>query len=169
MILIISSTKGNNLKLSNQISEICSESKIASSVISLEDEDYRLPLYTPDSEATNGVPAQAHNLANKLKQASAFIFCAPEYNGIVPPILNNAIAWISRTDEGDWRSAFNGKFSVIATHSGGGGAKVLNTMRVQLEHLGSIVLPRSILTTYSTPLKPESAKQIVEQLNSYIN
>ena len=167
MILIISSTKGNNLKLSNQISEVCSDLKIGSSVISLE--DYELPLYTPTIEEATGVPEQAHKLADQLKKASAFIFCAPEYNGIVPPIFNNAIAWVSRTDEGDWRSAFNGKFSVTATHSGGGGTKVLNTMRVQLEHLGSIVLPRSILTTYSIPFKPDSVKQIVEQLNSYIS
>ncbi len=167
VILIISSTKENNLKLAEQINEVCQESKIQSSLISLE--DYPMPLYTPSYEEDKGVPEEAHLLAKKLNEAKGLIFCAPEYNGTLPPILNNAIAWISRTDDSNWRSSFNGKFSVVATHSGGGGAKVLNAMRAQLEHLGSIVLPRTILTTYSTPMKVDSVKAIVEQLNSYIN
>lgn len=167
MILILSSTKGNNLKLANDLGGVCQEVEMNSKVISLE--DYSLPLYTPDEEKSNGVPEKAKELAELFKQASGLIFCAPEYNGSTPPIFNNAIAWISRTDENDWRSCFNGKFSVVTTHSGGGGHKVLVAMRSQLEHLGSVVLPRPILTTYSSPLKSDSALAIVEQLKSYIS
>lgn len=167
MILIISSTKGNNLKLANSLSEVCHDLESESQVISLEDFD--LPLFTPTQEASSGVPQEAHRLAKSMKEASALIICAPEYNGGVPPILNNAIAWISRTDELDWRSCFNQKFCVVATHSGGGGHKVLLAMRSILNHLGAIVLPRTILTTYSSPLKPESAQDIVKQLKTYVS
>ncbi len=167
MVLIVSSTKGNNLKLANSLAEVCSELQMESEVINLE--DYGLPLYTPEQESAHGVPQVAHELGELFKKSSALIFCAPEYNGTTPPILNNAIAWLSRTDEGDWRSSFNGKFSIVATHSGGGGAKVLNALRSMLEHLGSVVLPRTILTTYSIPLKKDSAHAILEQLKSFIS
>ncbi len=167
MILIISSTKGNNFKLAGKLADVCSELNIEANVISLE--DYEMPLFTPGEDEKNGVPAQAHELAKILKKSKGLILCAPEYNGTIPPIFNNAIAWVSRTDEGDWRSAFNGKFSVVATHSGGGGAKVLNSMRSMLEHLGAVVLPRTILTTYSIEFKKDSAIAILEQLKGYIS
>lgn len=167
MVLIISSTSGNNFKLANELYEICTDLDMTAQVINLE--DFELPLFTPLEELNHGVPEKAHELANLVKKSKGLVFCAPEYNGTVPPILNNAIAWVSRTDEGDWRSGFNAKFSVIATHSGGGGAKVLNALRSMLEHLGSVVLPRTILTTYSSSLKKESAHAIFEQLKGYIS
>ncbi len=167
MILIISSTKGSNFKLAESLNEVCDQLEIDSQVISLE--DFTMPLFTPGQEESSGVPEEAHRLAQAMKEAKALIFCAPEYNGGVPPIFNNAIAWISRTDELDWRSCFNQKFCVVATHSGGGGHKVLSAMRSILNHLGAIVLPRTILTTYSSPLKPDSAQDIVKQLNTYVS
>jgi chromate reductase, NAD(P)H dehydrogenase (quinone) len=167
MVLIISSTKGNNLTLANALASICKEIDLDHSVISLE--DYNLPLYTPTEEKESGVPKEAHDLAKIFKEAKGFIFCAPEYNGTLPPILNNAVAWISRTDESDWRSCFNSKFSLLSTHSGGGGQKVLNALRTHLEHLGVVVLPRVILTTYSSELKKESAKAMIEQLKAYLS
>jgi NAD(P)H-dependent FMN reductase len=80
--------------------------------------------------------------------------------------MSNAIAWISRAGGEDWRNAFNGKYAAVATHSGGGGQKVLSAMRSQLQHLGTTVLARELLTHYQKALNPDSAKAVLEQLLS---
>lgn len=167
MILIISATKGTNYQLGQDLQKMSSKIGFDAQLISLE--DYSMPLYIPSEEESNGVPDQAHELAKLFKKANALVFCAPEYNGSIPPIFNNSIAWVSRTDSSDWRSSFNGKFCVVATRSGGGGNKVLSAMKGMLEHLGSVVLPRMILTTTSSPLKEESAVAILTQLKNCIH
>jgi NAD(P)H-dependent FMN reductase len=120
-----------------------------------------LPLYSPLTEEK--VPAQALKLAEKLINSKALIFVAPEYNGAVPPVLNNAIAWISRTGK-DWRNAFNGKPAVIATHSGGGGAHVLMAMRSQLSFIGMNVIGRQILTNFGKELNEDSMVAVLDQI-----
>jgi NAD(P)H-dependent FMN reductase len=92
-----------------------------------------------------------------------FIVVAPEYNGVMPPVLNNAISWVSVSTD-DWRLAFNEKIVALATHSGGGGAKGLQAMRIQFQHMGANVLSREILTTYEKPLNEEAANNILDQL-----
>ncbi len=161
-ILLVSATKGNNYKLAESLKVLCDELSVAAKVISLE--DYPLPLYTPAAEG-QGVPTEALNLARELSSARAVVWLSPEYNGTMAPIMNNAIAWVSRSSE-DWRAAFNGKFTVVGTHSGGGGTKVLEAMRSQLQHLGAIVLPRTILTTFQKALNQDSGKGILTQLSA---
>ena len=100
-----------------------------------------------------------------FQNAEGFIFCAPEYNGSSPPILTNTIAWIS-TKSSNWRGAFNGKTALICTHSGGMGNNFIRSLRIQLNHLGVIVLPRAISKTDNSPLKEESASKIIDQLIS---
>lgn len=161
MILFISATRNNNQKLRDTLSELALEMGLKGESICLEDFD--LPVYTPSREA-KGIPDEALRLTDFFTKASGLVFIAPEYNGSIPPILNNAIAWISRSGSEDWRSAFNGKPVVVGTHSGGGGIKVCQAMRSQLEHLGSVVLPRHVVTHFSKQLNKESAMAILTQL-----
>lgn len=163
MHLVISATRGNNHKLSQTIEKSAQELEMETKVICLE--DYDLPVYTPTREK-DGIPAAAIELTKLFSSASSLIFCAPEYNGSIPPIVNNAIAWISRSGSEDWRMAFNGKPAVVATHSGGGGLKVTQAMRAQLEHLGAVVIPRPIVTNFQKELNPESAVAILTQLKA---
>ncbi len=81
----------------------------------------------------------------------------------MPPVLNNAMAWTSRATE-SWRDAFNEKIVGLATHSGGGGQKGLQAMRIQFQHLGANILARELLTTYEKPLNEDSAKIMINQL-----
>ncbi|SKB27966.1 NADPH-dependent FMN reductase [Malaciobacter marinus] len=84
----------------------------------------------------------------------------------MPPVLNNAMAWTSRSTK-DWRDAFNEKVVALATHSGGGGAKGLQAMRIMFQHLGANILAREILTSYDRPLNEETAKNIIKQLANF--
>lgn len=164
MHLIVSATKNNNYKLAQELKNTADAIGMKTELICLEDFD--LPVYTPTLEE-KGVPENAKILTELFTRASGLVFCAPEYNGSMPPIVNNAIAWISRSGNEDWRAAFNGKPSVVATHSGGGGLKVTQSMRAQLEHLGSVVLPRPVVTNFSKPLNLDSARAIMGQLKVF--
>jgi chromate reductase, NAD(P)H dehydrogenase (quinone) len=125
--------------------------------------DFELPLYPADSEEAKN---KALALTEKVKTAKSLLVVAPEYNGSIPPVLNNAIAWIS-TSTKDWRVAFNGKPVALATHSGGGGNHVLLAMRQQFAYIGANVLGRQILTHYQKALAPESATALISELIKY--
>ena len=95
------------------------------------------------------------------------IICGPEYNGSTPPIITNAIAWIS-VGTSYWKDAFRDKVFLIASSSGGPGTKFIATMRLQLEHLGSMIISESISVNDKTPLKEEPAKKILKQFINLI-
>jgi chromate reductase, NAD(P)H dehydrogenase (quinone) len=158
---ILVASSGNNMKLALKLQELAIEQGSKVELIDLV--DLNLPLYSTKEEEKNGVPVQAKELASKILNLKAFIIIAPEYNGVMPPVLNNAMAWTSRSTK-DWRDAFNEKTVGLATHSGGGGTKGLQAMRMMLQHLGANVIAREILTTYEKPLSEDTANNMIIQL-----
>ena len=158
-VSILVSSQGKNLDLGNQFLEYLASKGETAEIIDLSNLD--LPLYSPLTEGS--VPAKVIELTEKLIKSRGIIFVAPEYNGSVPPVLNNAIAWVSRTGD-DWRHAFNGKPAAIATHSGGGGAHVLMAMRLQLSYIGMNVIGRQLLTNYGKELNHDSMALVIDQL-----
>lgn len=158
-ILIASSN--NNQKLGLKLQELALKEGCEVDLINLV--DLRLPLYSTVEEEENGIPETVLDLATRILELKAFIIVAPEYNGVMPPVLNNAMAWTSRATK-DWRDAFNEKIVGLATHSGGGGAKGLQAMRIQFQHLGANILAREILTTYEKPLNEETAIGMINSL-----
>lgn len=159
---ILVASSNNNLKLGQKLAEIATQLDIENELIDLV--DLNLPLYNTKEQEQNGIPDRAKQLAEKILSLKAFIIVAPEYNGVMPAVLNNAMAWTSVSTE-NWRDAFNEKVVGLATHSGGGGTKVLQAMRIQFQHLGANILARELLTTYEKPLNEDSAKNMIEQLN----
>ncbi len=162
---ILLSSSGNNKKLALRLVEIAKEQNCEVTLINLV--DLRLPLYSTVEEAENGIPEIAKELANTILSLKAFIVVAPEYNGVMPPVLNNAMAWTSRATD-NWRDAFNEKIVGLATHSGGGGAKGLQAMRMMFQHLGANILARELLTTYEIPLNEKTAQNIIKQLDKLL-
>jgi NAD(P)H-dependent FMN reductase len=158
---IIVASSGNNYKLALRLQELVLEQNCESQLINLV--DLRLPLYSTKEEGENGIPYVVNKLASDILSLKSFIIVAPEYNGVMPPVLNNAMAWTSRSTK-DWRDAFNEKIVALATHSGGGGAKGLQAMRMMFQHLGANIIARELLTTYEKPLNEETAKNIISQL-----
>lgn len=159
---ILVASANNNQKLGLKLQELALEENCEVELINLV--DLNLPLYSTVEEENNGIPQIATQLAEKILALKAFIIVAPEYNGVMPPVLNNAMAWTSRATK-DWRDAFNEKIVGLATHSGGGGAKGLQAMRIQFQHLGANILARELLTTYEKALNEESARVMIRQLS----
>ena len=160
MYLIFVASLNENMKLASvlqkQVKELGRESEIINLV------DLNLPMYDSFKEEHDGIPKKVLELITKMQNANGYVFVSPEYNFSMPPVLVNAIAWISRTGD-DFRELFALKPIQLATHSGAGGSDVSNAMRIQLVRLGSIVMPREIITTYQTALRPDSSKRILEQ------
>lgn len=158
---ILVASSNNNLKLAKELEGITKELNCEAELINLV--DYDLPLYSTKEEEKNGIPESVLDLATRIMDLKAFIIVAPEYNGVMPPVLNNAMAWTSRATK-NWRDAFNDKVLALATHSGGGGQKGLQAMRIMFQHLGANILAREILTNYEKGLNQDTAKAIIQNL-----
>ena len=61
--------------------------------------DFPLPIYDGDLQAKSGVPKHAINLKRMIGAHHGVLFVSPEYNASVPPLLKNAIDWVSRVHE----------------------------------------------------------------------
>ena len=90
-----------------------------------------------------------------------------EYNGSIPPNLTNLIAWISVCNK-DWRLAFNYKTALIATHSGVGGFNLIQSLRIQLNHIGTLVLPRTITVNNKIKFDKESSTEKILELIKFL-
>ena len=157
-MLILSATSGNNLDLARAFAAEAESQNLSVDLISLP--ELPLPLY--DSVNQEGGNSEGLlKLAKALRDHKSMVVCAPEYNGSIPPVVSNAIAWLSVSTE-DFRALFNGRPVALATHSGGGGQKVCLAMRQQLAHLGCTVLGREVTTK---PANPEAIAAIVSQLS----
>ncbi|MEB3290441.1 MAG: NAD(P)H-dependent oxidoreductase [Leptolyngbya sp.] len=157
-MLILSATNGNNLSLARAFAEEAVKQGLTPEVISLP--DLRLSLY--DSVARDAGPGLAP-LIQALRQHQGLVICAPEYNGSIPPVVSNAMAWLS-VSTGDFRALFNARPLVLASHSGSGGQKVGLAMRQQLSHLGCNVLGREVLANAQKAANPEAIAALVAQL-----
>ena len=160
MHTILVSSLNENMKLAKLLQEQLTSIHIESNIINLV--ELGLPLYDSNKEERDGIPTQIESLMNEMSESPGYLVIAPEYNGSIPPVLSNAIAWISRTGD-DFRRLFNEKVILLATHSGSGGTGVTQAMRAQFMKLGAIILSREIITTYGIGLKKESSLRILQQ------
>jgi chromate reductase, NAD(P)H dehydrogenase (quinone) len=159
-MLILSATNGNNLALAHAFADEATKQGVTAEVVSLP--DLHLPLY--DSVVGEAGPGLAQ-LEQALKQHQGLVVCAPEYNGSIPPVVSNAIAWLSVTTE-DFRALFNTRPVALASHSGGGGQKVGLAMRQQLSHLGCNVLGREVVANTQKAANPEAIAALIDQLSA---
>jgi len=160
-LIIISASNGKNLELSKNFEKKCNELNLSSEILDLT--ELNIPLYNPRIHSKSDIPEELLRIKEKLFSIEKWIICAPEYNGSIPPILSNFIAWLSISGD-DFRNLFNGQPIAIATFSGGQGIEMLTSLRIQLVHLGSQVLGRQLSSCYSKPPEEESIKDIIERL-----
>ena len=160
-LLIITASNGENLKLAERFQQIGNEIGAQPTLIDLTTID--LPLYNPRHHASNKIPKAIKTLNNQMAAIPRWVICAPEYNGSIPPIFSNTVAWLSIEDE-DFRGLFNGRPIAIASFSGGGGMELLLSLRIQLTHLGAQVVGRQLMSNYNKPAKDESIKDLLNRL-----
>eukprot|EP00467_Chlorarachnion_reptans_P013598 CAMPEP_0114505928 /NCGR_PEP_ID=MMETSP0109-20121206/11129_1 /TAXON_ID=29199 /ORGANISM="Chlorarachnion reptans, Strain CCCM449" /LENGTH=223 /DNA_ID=CAMNT_0001684429 /DNA_START=281 /DNA_END=952 /DNA_ORIENTATION=+ len=104
-------------------------------------EDLKLPLYNPNDEASS-FPKEAKEFKAKLVACHGILITCPEYNGLMTPLLLNAITWATR-GEGGMYDGFKGKcVTVMATSPGKmGGLRMVRSLQEMLQDMGCIVIP----------------------------
>ena len=160
-LIIISASNGNNLELAKKFQNKSNELSLCSEILDLT--EFNIPLYNPRVHSKSAIPKEIQIIKEKLFAIEKWIICAPEYNGSIPPILSNLIAWLSVSGD-DFRNLFNGQPIAIATFSGGQGIEMLTSLRIQLVHLGSQVLGRQLSSCFSKPAEDKSIEDITKRL-----
>ena len=160
-LIIISASNGKNLELASKFLKTSKDLNLSSELLDLTDLD--VPLFNPRTNSQNKIPETVQLIKEKLSYSKKWIICAPEYNGSIPPIFSNVIAWLSISGD-DFRELFNGQPIAISTFSGGPGIELLTSLRIQLSHLGSQVLGRQLSASYSKPAEEKSIKDIIKRL-----
>lgn len=119
--------------------------------------DYPLPIFDADLEKEKGQPAEAGKLKDLLADHDAVLFVSPEYNGGIPPVLKNAIDWMSRGE----KNLFKSKVTGLASASPGrfGGMRGLIMLRQTLGiALGAFVIPEQFVLSAANKAFDEDGK-----------
>ena len=116
-----------------------------------------LPFFNEDLEAA-GDPEQIQRFKEAISRANAVLIATPEYNGVVPGVLTNAIDWASRPTG---RSVLRNKSVAVmgAVLGRSGSANAQAALRGVLSRVGAIVVPDPQV------LVPHASRLFDEQVN----
>jgi len=115
--------------------------------------DFPMPMYDGDLQAASGVPKHAIDLKRMIGAHHGVLIVTPEYNSAIPPLLKNAIDWVSRVQEGNERRGqiFRTRPFAIAAASEGrlGGARALASLRLILSACQALVIPNQLALSFA--------------------
>jgi NAD(P)H-dependent FMN reductase len=116
--------------------------------------DYPLPIYDGDLEAKSGMPANAANLKRMIGAHHGVFIITPEYNASVPPLLKNAIDWVTRARDRNemFGQVFRDRVFAIgaASEEKFGGLRALMALRQILAlGCGATVIPKQIALSFA--------------------
>ncbi|KAB2872773.1 MAG: NAD(P)H-dependent oxidoreductase [Bauldia sp.] len=108
--------------------------------------DYPLPIYDGDLEAKKGIPDNAARLARLIAAQQGVFIATPEYNNSVPPLLKNAIDWVSRVEASGPARYRDKVFGIGSTSDGmiGGARALIDLRKIVQAGLGAILIPTKI-------------------------
>ncbi|WP_223033495.1 NADPH-dependent FMN reductase [Hanstruepera marina] len=113
-------------------------------IISIDLNDFVLPIYGVDFEAKNGIPTAVKRLDQLFDTADGFIISLAEHNGSYTAVFKNTIDWLSRVNMKTWREK---PMLLMATSPGGrGGSTVLQAAANYFPFMGA-----NITDTFSLP------------------
>lgn len=115
--------------------------------------DFPLPIYDGDLQTKSGVPKNAVNLKRMIGAHHGVLIVSPEYNSSVPPLLKNAIDWVSRVqDAHETRGqVFRDRTFAIAAASESrlGGTRGLAALRLILTACHATVIPDQLALSFA--------------------
>ena len=161
-LVFVHASDGNNAVLAKSVGQQATSMGHTVDYVSLNAYDF--PVYTVATEKKTATLPGLQDLQDRLEAGDSWFVFAPEYNGSYPPVLSNAIAWLSREGE-DFRRIFRGRTVALGTHSGGGGQHVIMAMRMQFSFLGCNVVGRSLVTNSKKSANPETVDAILQSMN----
>ena len=116
--------------------------------------DFPLPIYDGDLQTRSGVPKNAVNLKRMIGVHHGVLIVTPEYNSSVPPLVKNAIDWVSRVqDPHEARGqVFRERAFAIAAASDNrlGGTRSLAALRLILSACRAMVIPNQVALSFAS-------------------
>lgn len=110
--------------------------------------DYPLPLVDEDLKSSNGIPDNAMKLGRLIATHEGVFLASPEYNASIPPLLKNAIDWVSLiSSDGDVRlKPWQDRYVALGAASPGrlGGIRSLSHLRSVMVSVGAQVLSQQV-------------------------
>ena len=96
--------------------------------------DYPLPIIDEDLERESGMPDNAVRLGRQIAAHDGVLVATPEYNGSIPPLLKNAVDWVSRVRDSGGSRPLVGKSVALCSSSSGrfAGIRAINHLRAVL-------------------------------------
>ncbi len=101
--------------------------------------EFEMPIFNQDIEDRGESPEAAGRLADLFRSNDIVFIATPEYNGGLPPLVVNMIAWVSRQKPNPFRHAVfgiggvsDGKYATIFA---------LSHLRDSLSKIGALVAP----------------------------
>ena len=139
------SQKSINKRLLNYTSGLLENVEI----ISIDFNDYVLPIYGVDFETENGIPPAVKRLDRLFDTADGFMISLAEHNGSYAAVFKNTIDWLSRVNMKIWREK---PMLLMATSPGArGGATVLESARGYFPYMGANITDTFSLPSLSVP------------------
>src|ERR1700758_2975722 len=115
--------------------------------------DFPLPIYDGDLQTRSGVPKNAVDLKRMIGSHHGVLIVTPEYNASVPPLLKNAIDWVSRVQDAHESrgQVFRGRAFALAgaSHSRLGGARAIAALRLILSACHALVIPNQLALAFA--------------------
>jgi NAD(P)H-dependent FMN reductase len=144
-------TGSHNLRLAAAAAYEFAQAGVEVTRISLD--DFPLPIYDGDLQSKSGVPKSAVNLKRMMAAHHGVLFVTPEYNASVPPLLKNAIDWVTRVqDNHEIRGqVFRERAFAVASASESrlGGARALAALRLILTACHATVIPSHLALSFA--------------------
>ncbi len=111
--------------------------------------------------AAQGLPASVADFEKKLSQADAILISTPEYNFSIPPVLKNALDWVSK---GDVLPLYGKPLAIMsASPSMLGGARVQYHLRQVCISLNLIPLNKPEVFIANANTKFDEAGNLVDE------
>ncbi|MCK6553827.1 NAD(P)H-dependent oxidoreductase [Candidatus Binatia bacterium] len=119
--------------------------------------DFPLPIYDGDCEAELGIPEPVARLRQIFADHDGILIAAPEYNGLITPLLKNTFDWLSRPygerQAQSGLACLRGKVAGVVSASPGafGGIRALPITRQYLANLGlALVAEQAVVSAAHT-------------------
>ncbi|MGR0278741.1 NADPH-dependent FMN reductase [Marinomonas dokdonensis] len=129
--------------------------------------DFEMPIFSVDKEATFGVPPAAHEFLAEIASADGLIIGFAEHNGNYAASYKNTFDWASRVEKKVYQ---NKPILALATSPGPGGARnVLQLAESNLPHfngrlIGSLSVPSYHQAMQDGELVDAELKQTLQSL-----
>ena len=142
------SSRSINVRLARYAVEQLSR-KIELEVVFIDLNDFEMPIFSVDREASDGIPSAAHHFKELIQSADGILISLAEHNGSYSVAFKNLIDWTSRIGSSLW---LNRPLCLMATSPGRrGGQSVLQSAIARFPHMNS-----EVVSSFSLPLFKEN-------------